>query len=143
MNKTTLSLACFLYIFAATASYAGVNLYSFGYDAAGNRIRRTHASGKIIAPHQDSLTKTIVDVKHDIKVAPNPTTGIASLSISNLSKDESGFVTVVDLNGTAVYTLKSISAANTLDLSTLSNGVFILRVEINGASTSWKIVKQK
>ncbi|MCX6153845.1 MAG: YD repeat-containing protein [Candidatus Kapabacteria bacterium] len=89
----------FIIFFLATSSaFAGVNIYSYDYDASGNRVSRTHAMGKIIAPHHDSLTKTIVDVKHDIKVAPNPTTGIVSLSISNLQKDESGFITDIALN---------------------------------------------
>ncbi|MCX6153846.1 MAG: T9SS type A sorting domain-containing protein [Candidatus Kapabacteria bacterium] len=140
MNKNNLSLAFYLFIFAANTAFAGHFHYS--YDAAGNRISRSFSAQKIAVPHSNSPSKAIADTKHDIKVAPNPTTGIVSLSITNLAKDESGSVVVVDLNGTIVYSLKSISAANSLDLSSLPNGVYIMNVEISGMKTSWKIVKQ-
>ena len=73
--------------------------YIYTYDAAGNRIGRTFELGRMILPPSDTSARRLaVDTKHDINVAPNPTTGKVTINITNLGKDETGTITVVDMN---------------------------------------------
>ena len=70
---------------------------------------------------------------------PNPTTGMVSFNIG--FQDEAN-VEIVDIFGRVLYR-STISASNPdLDFSSYSNGVYVIRLSLEGKSCNYKIVKQ-
>ncbi len=70
---------------------------------------------------------------------PNPTTGKVSFNIG--FQDEAN-VEIVDIFGRVLHR-STISASNPdLDISSYSNGVYLIRLSVDGKSCNYKIVKQ-
>jgi DNA-binding transcriptional regulator YdaS (Cro superfamily) len=73
-------------------------------------------------------------VKTDVVVYPNPVTNILTITTSQP-------VTNIEVfNGLGQLALKGLG--NTIDVSSLSNGIYMLKVTANGHAKSFKIVKQ-
>lgn len=81
-------------------------------------------------------------------VWPNPTTGVVSFELM-ASQNEQPVYRVYDLSGKLIFEQKEESIAatgsfvKTLDLSALSNGYYLLKVENNGTLSTTKIVLSK
>lgn len=84
---------------------------------------------------KEDTTAAIDDaVKNSIKIYPNPVSNILNISTAET-------VTNVEVfNALGQSALKGFG--NTLNVSSLSNGVYILKATVNGAVQSFKIVKQ-
>ena len=59
-------------------------------------------------------------------VSPNPSSGSISI-VYKLSNPKTVSLTVIDLNGKAVYLSKKIHSGEKINLSGLSNGLYILQ----------------
>ncbi|MGY5355522.1 galactose-binding domain-containing protein [Wenyingzhuangia sp. IMCC45467] len=70
----------------------------------------------------------------DFSVSPNPTTGLLNIN-SNTTID---YVQVYDISGRSLLNTTS----NTVDLSNLNNGIYILKIETNGVVKTKKIIKK-
>lgn len=83
-------------------------------------------------------TNSIDDQTYFVKVYPNPTTG--SLYIQLPSGDLQQ-VTVTDLNGRTIKTIYYPEKTGMLDVSELSQGIYLLRIKINDQYYTAKISK--
>jgi len=72
-----------------------------------------------------------------ISVVPNPTSGIISIVGDNVAVQS---VSITDMNGRIV--LQNVSSENTIDISSLSSGVYFARVNTGSGSLTKKIIKQ-
>jgi len=73
-----------------------------------------------------------------LKVYPNPSKGIVNIELSENLK-ESYILNVYSIAGTKVYTEKISESSNTINLSNLNNGIYILRIENKGEIYSMKV----
>ena len=77
-----------------------------------------------------------------IKVYPNPSTEKITLEIIGWETLQNGIFKLYSLNGQLLQEQPVSSATTTVSLSTLSKGVYILKVQINNHTEEWKIMKQ-
>lgn len=110
--------------------------YSFDYDNAGNRIDRTMVdiNGKEAVP-----SKTIAE--YTVDIYPNPTLGELNVVFSNKENQSDIRIEVSDLEGKSlidkVYNVNDIR----LDLSSILNGTYIMKITIEDESIEYKIIK--
>jgi hypothetical protein len=83
-----------------------------------------------------------------LEVFPNPTSGIISLSLSNVNNDKQTVINVLNAFGQVVATPIKITGSTyglqTVDLSHLANGVYFFNVQTEGSkSVSKKVVINK
>lgn len=76
------------------------------------------------------------DLSH-IKIFPNPTSSYLSIDLPNQTEIES--LQVIDMTGKVV--LKTHDRSQTLDVTQLSNGVYLLQVKTNYGTLSKRIIK--
>ncbi|HPF93721.1 MAG TPA: T9SS type A sorting domain-containing protein, partial [Tenuifilaceae bacterium] len=74
-----------------------------------------------------------------INLYPNPT---AQMLTVELGQNKALRLTVTDLTGRVVLTKENPTQTETLDLSPLSNGVYLLVVQTNGKVLSTRVVKK-
>ena len=77
-----------------------------------------------------------------VAVYPNPSNGIFNISLNNLQPTS---INVYDLTGKVVYTNQQISIVNnqtTIDLSAVSNGIYFLKMNVEGQNIVKRIVKK-
>lgn len=119
------------------------NKIGFGYDAAGNRIKR-----EIIMSQARCQSKEQVafysDMLNDrwVNILPNSTNGTLRVKVLNGDDSMSGKVVVFSLSGAKVASCPIIDNVAYVDISSSANGIYILRVYIGDSSTSWKIIKK-
>ncbi len=82
--------------------------------------------------------KEVSDSKKNIKVFPNPTTGILNICIEEI--DDPVKICIFDLQGNMIVQ-KTIPEHNgQIDLSALSKGVYFVKIYMNGNVVVQKIV---
>jgi hypothetical protein len=116
------------------------------YDNAGNRISRLYSE---IPPPEDSedeeaSTTTDAEILSEriIKIYPNPTEGILTVEIVNFTNDLQAEFLLTDLSGKVINRQKATSGYQTFNLSNQPAGIYLLRIQINGENTTWKIIKE-
>ena len=120
---------------------------SFSYDNAGNRIKREIVLSPKSAPtSQDDAheTQPISDMlaDKDIRIHPNPTTGMLRVEIINYEVNDIGNIDVYSINGHSITHSKISSHITDIDISGSPNGIYLLNIQLNGKSTTWRIIKK-
>jgi hypothetical protein len=125
---------------------------NYDYDSAGNRIERIirlpSASSSLRSEGSDSLEEEeitpIEDVvaEQEIKIYPNPTRGLLTVEIVNYTNDLEADFLLTDLSGKTISYQKAHSGNQTFNLSNHPSGIYLLRININGENTTWKIIKE-
>ena len=115
-------------------------IYTYTYDAAGNRITRqfsTTAPPKVVIHPSQTLSDTLV------KISPNPTTDYINIGIQNISNYKSVNCKLYDNNGNLVDEVYNINSTLTrLNLDNKSNGVYYIVVNIDGNEIKYKFIKK-
>lgn len=118
------------------------------YDASGNRIRREIVMEKMAtrAKKQSSMSqeRMFAEVIHNhaVKIPPNPTEGILSVSIGGLNKNDHCTVGVYTIPGIEILRTQAHADEVAIDIRHQPAGVYLLRITINEKSTTWKIIKK-
>ena len=137
-------LALVLYTLLCTTA-SGQSSISYGYDAAGNRIRRELRVEKITQQSADDdkarAARSLRDDLH-IGISPVAKDGKLQIGIGGLRASDTGDVALYTLQGTAVLTHSITSDHITIDMSLQTNGVYILSITINDGQQAWKILKR-
>ena len=131
---------------ASLPALAQTKVFEYEYDASGNRTQREFIQLKSAAvPGGESLSKEqqILEDTMDgygIKIFPNPTKGMITVSISGLEK-EPARVLVFSPQGRLIADKKFTGPENTVDLSAQPAGMYLMKIIVGELSTDWKIVK--
>lgn len=113
----------------------GANIQQWAYGGGNNQkwifsdVNATNKENSAINENDTTVTT----------VFPNPTTGIANLSVT-----ANATVTLFDLLGKEIWKKETkIAETIQIDLSKFNNGVYIIQVNSNGVTNSQKIIVQK
>ena len=87
----------------------------------------------------DYFVETIAQV--EMKIYPNPITENITLQISNMETLQKGILQLFTLNGQLLQTRLLSEAEVIVSLAGLAKGTYILKVQINGITEDWKIIK--
>ncbi len=101
-------------------------------DGNNNRIRKVTNIGQM---GLQQITGSSVQVA----VYPNPTSGI--LNVECLMLSETTAITITDMLGNAIYHSTFTTQHNTVNVSDLNAGIYLLRVETNEGTAIKKIIK--
>lgn len=134
----------FLYAFLClnTCYVSSQNKLNYTYDNAGNRIERViPLSVKAISEVQPVVFEEEI-AQRIVKIYPNPTKGQLAVEISDTEKLKSGKLFIYNMKGQLILNKKIVSTRSDLDISSKSNGVYILYIDLDGERSSWKIIKE-
>jgi YD repeat-containing protein len=120
---------------------------SYKYDAAGNRTERVITLQSQSQLRSSSYTSTVTSIDdiiadHQIKIYPNPTKGMLSVEVGEITEKGQAEFLLTDMSGRIINRQRSGAGTVYFDLSRYSSGVYILRIIINGEAVSWKIIKE-
>lgn len=81
-----------------------------------------------------------------ISLYPNPTYGMVLLKVTNsgnnITKKDGNYYSLWDITGKMIKSQQSLGTLNTINLSSQPNGIYIVRVSINGQNRVYRIVKE-
>ncbi|MDE6522924.1 MAG: T9SS type A sorting domain-containing protein [Muribaculaceae bacterium] len=120
---------------------------TYTYDNAGNRIKREivlSPKGKPASQENTNEMQPISDMIADknIRIHPNPTTGMLKVEITNYESGDLGNIYVYSINGHSIIHSKISSPLTDIDISSSPNGIYLLNIQLNGNSTTWRVIKQ-
>ena len=141
----------------------------YGYDANGNMyqasvtyltttiqsatipldsvIKKDTLSEKTNSLPKDGWVSPSMDSSFSIKIRlyPNPSHGILLVEIGDVSDNQinnsNNIIHLWDVQGKEVFTIQPISYYNSVDMSSLPNGLYLISININGKTMNYKIVK--
>jgi hypothetical protein len=152
MKPKIILLLCFAVPLFCMAQRQLVVMYD--YDAAGNRILRKMVNLEINdsppAPEPPTAELTPQNVEYfvekisqvEIKIYPNPATEKITLAISEWDYLQTGIFKLYTLSGQLLQEQPVHSSTTIVSLAGLAKGAYILKVQINGITEDWKIIKQ-
>lgn len=126
---------------------ASAQKITYIYDNAGNRIKREIVlSPKGVRSSEDNTddTQPVCDMlaDKDIKIHPNPTTGMLKIEITNYESGDLGNIYVYSINGHAITNSKILSPLTDIDISNSPNGIYLLTIQLNDNRATWRVIKQ-
>ncbi len=124
------------------------NTIVFGYDDNGNRTSRVLSaskSRKVEFPLTESQFKEELSEEHEspvsLNIYPNPTAGILRIDIETGTTYNVSEYHIYDLNGNKMLTGNIYPGSSELDVSSLKNGLYVLRIILGDMVYDWKIIK--
>jgi len=120
---------------------------AYTYDAAGNRTGRAVYTSRDEQEDelqsdeygQDGLERSL----YHVTVAPNPTRGYLQVYVQELEDGDVCMLSLFDVTGRCVQTQSTRQMLTTLDLTTLGDGLYLLRVNIGEEDIAVvKIIKE-
>lgn len=80
-----------------------------------------------------------VDANEQVSIFPNPSKGIFDVSL-NGTEDDQAVIRIMDIHGKTILEQKALRNVETIDLSNVKNGIYILNVSGKQTSVTKKIV---
>lgn len=80
------------------------------------------------------------NVLSGLKIYPNPTTGIVNIDLGNANLDNKSIVKLYDIQGRNISTKEMNSSVDNINISNLSDGVYLITIENGSSKTTKKIV---
>jgi hypothetical protein len=140
MKKTFI---LFAFMLAMISCFCQTTKVEYIYDTSGNRISRQIVTipAKSSTIENQEVTETVIGEKK-VMLYPNPTNGILNIDFSNWGEKIDIKLFVVDLNGKMIIRKTFKSLKNIVDITSLPNGVYILKIIADGENLEYKIIKQ-
>ena len=145
-------------LMSISAIYAQSNLKrEYVYDDSGNRTVRKVLTLKSMkmdydstATEDDSIIENLPEESHyvekmgniQLNIFPNPTSEMVTVRIENSNDFKDGTLRLYMPNGQLLREYPVNSPEFTIDLSNYVKGVYLLKLQINQHSDTWKIIKQ-
>ena len=131
------------WIFLCVCGLHAQNIYDYGYDAAGNRVRR-----RVVTLKTDGDSGTFDNPKADpvslddgnVRLYPNPTRGI--IVLESLEGEKVVRYRLSDTGGRLIEADNAPGSSLRLDLSPYPAGIYLLEVVLGKERKHYKIVKQ-
>ena len=119
------------------------NPVRYSYDAAGNRVKREIVISSSPAQGRQRTQTFTDDLSDDYKVKlTNRNDGTILVGIVSAVGNMNGSVEVYNTSGMRLFTTDVADGQALVSLAGHPSGVYILKIDINGKQTSWKITKQ-
>ena len=142
-------LLTYFVLICGIISVNGQNEISYSYDANGNRISRSILLRKS-AIVEDSVYKeeTEKEIFKDeigeiqIRIYPNPTKGNLIVEVSGASIGAEIDYSVYSSKGTSLMRQKFFDNNASIDFTNQPSGIYILKLNIEGKKSEWKIIKE-
>ena len=140
----TVIIVCISLMFG-TDSFADIN---YEYDAAGNRVLRNVIPMMQARQMADDLEEQTTGIFEEelpemkITISPNPTKGLLQVEISNAENLQDVKILLYNPQGALILQLSNLSELTTLDISSYSDGIYLMQIVSGKNSIStWKIIK--
>jgi hypothetical protein len=121
----------------------------YEYDVAGNRISRnvivlyTNTRGVLAQPQpQDSVVYKESLKDFSVRIYPNPTDGLLTVELHNLPEKQTAVISLYNTSGKQLLLQRNVEYSTEVNLSNQPQGIYILRIEISGNVSEWKIIKR-
>ena len=92
--------------------------------------------------HLTSPTSVVESKEQGIQVFPNPVTDLLTLRVGEAAHPQPTAVSVIDVLGRVVFKETVLASEMSLDVSQWPSGVYVIRMEQEGAWTARKFVKR-
>ncbi|SEP89610.1 S8 family serine peptidase [Flavobacterium urocaniciphilum] len=79
----------------------------------------------------------------ELKIYPNPTSGIINIDLGSIVLDNKSVIKLYDIQGRMITTKEMNSSVDQLNISDLSEGVYMITIENGSSKTTKKIVLSK
>ena len=121
---------------------------NYTYDNAGHRVKR-----EIVMPAQKAMTayqaspsdeRLYADVlqNHPIKICSHPAAGTLTICVHELKNTDKCMLWVYTTQGAQVQKENVSSDRIDIDISSQPEGIYLLKIDINEKSTTWKIIRK-
>lgn len=120
-----------------TAPTAGVYYFSFNHNNAATTTATSLVLDKIVFT---SVLSTNEVLANSFSMTPNPAKNF--VTINSTDNNTINAIEVVDINGRTVLNAKPNAIESNIDLSTLSSGVYMVKINSEKGSVTKKLVKE-
>lgn len=115
----------------------------YSYDNAGNRVKREIVvNTKSVSDDSTPEYYSEMLAEKDIRIYPNPTRGHLKVEVVGWDSADQCLLRLYNSAGQQVLSTRAGSSYTELDISSRSNGLYILHITLNGKETAWKIIKK-
>lgn len=115
----------------------------YSYDNAGNRVKREIVmKTRSVSDNSDPEYYSEMLSDKDIRIYPNPTEGHLKIEIAGWDSADQGSLQLYNAVGQLILNQRISSSFTEFDISSRTNGLYILHISMNGKETSWKIIKK-
>jgi YD repeat-containing protein len=124
----------------------GQTTVSYTYDNSGNRTSRNTIGLKSTsgATEEANSTGSFSDQigEHAVLIYPNPVKSELLIEIQGLEETTYAEISLFDQGGRLVLTRDKIISSNTINLSHLAAGTYVMIIRLGSDKTKWTIVKE-
>jgi hypothetical protein len=129
---------------------SGQNIVEYSYDVNGNRIERTlfitQLKSAVIDFPVDSTNLDLRnphDLNNSIHIYPNPFRSTLHISITGYDNATKRSVFVYGISGIVYFRNEKAGNPSEVDLGSLGEGIYILRIIIDNEILDYKIMKSR
>ena len=118
---------------------------SYAYDNAGNRVSRTLVVGAQQAAGRhdtDSVIYHEVLSNKEISLYPNPVKTNLTVHVKGYNPEANGEYYLFDMQGKMIQHHKMSVESFQIDMSAYAAGNYIMRIVLDGESSTWKVIKK-
>ena len=119
--------------------------FRYAYDNAGNRVSRTLVVGQpqgISRHDKDSVIYHEVLANKEISLYPNPVKTNLTVNVKGYNQDAGGEYYLFDMQGKVLLHNTMRIESFQIDMSAYAVGNYIMRIVLDGESTTWKVIKK-
>lgn len=118
---------------------------SYTYDSSGNiTSRKIIQMTRSLSSEADPINQSEIlnDREVNIKIYPNPTKGLIVIDILDSDDNENMNFYLYDTSGMLIFKEKCSDNKFTIDITNNPDGIYILKMDRNGESSTWRIIKK-
>lgn len=117
---------------------------NYSYDSAGNRIKREIVMKTRALQQEESTAECYSDMlsERTIRIYPNPTKGKLRVEIAGYENSDQSVLRIFNVSGQQILSTHVTSSWAEVDISSQTNGIYILHLSLNSKETTWKIIKK-
>ena len=126
--------------------------FSIAYDANGNRTSRfislksTNAYSTDQSDPKNSVNRNEVFTddlgEQKVIIYPNPTSGLLKVEITGFDFVLPSSINVYNESGKLLIQKSPAAVSEVIDLSEFPAGLYIMKLDLNGKKSEWKILKE-
>ncbi len=121
--------------------FAEAKIVVFGYDQAGNRVKREISAPKMQSRAGGNFSSEMIESDF-VTIGPNPTTGVVKVEISNYEAGDNGRIYVYTTAGQLIAAVDIQSSTTDINIGSHAAGIYVFVVETEKASARSMILKK-